>query len=235
MPRKFWQNRNVFVTGCTGLLGSWLTEELVRRGANVVGLVRDLVPRDRLNWSGTVNRINVVRGPVEDYALLERTLNEYEVETVFHLAAQPIVRLSYKDPVETFTSNVMGTINVLEAARETDSVQAIVNITSDKCYENRECSRGYRETDPMGGYDPYSASKGCAELVTTVLDVVHNEIDIAIVDLQVCEISSFRPRLSLRLRRLLGRRRRRGGRLGRGRRRGGNRRRGGCGYDRPVA
>jgi len=111
--------------------------------------------------------INSIIGDIRDAERVKKVFKEHKPEIVFHLAAQPIVRLSYKDPVETFTSNVMGTINVFEAAREIDTLRAIVNVTSDKCYENREWPWGYREIDPVGGYDPYSASKGCSELITS--------------------------------------------------------------------
>jgi len=164
MPRKFWQNRNVFVTGCTGLLGSWLTEELVRRGANVVGLVRDLVPRARLNWSGIVKRVNVVRGEVEDYALLERTLNEYEVETVFHLAAQTIVGTANRNPVSTFETNIQGTWNLLEACRRNSLVRQIVVASSDKAY-GEQAKLPYDETTPLEGRHPYDVSKSCVDLL----------------------------------------------------------------------
>lgn len=164
MPRKFWRNRNVFVTGGTGLLGSWLVEELVRRGANVVGLVRDLVPRARLNWSGTVNRINVVRGPVEDYPLLERTLNEYEIETVFHLAAQTIVGTANRNPVSTFETNIQGTWNLLEACRRNPLVRQIVVASSDKAY-GEQAKLPYDESTPLEGRHPYDVSKSCVDLL----------------------------------------------------------------------
>jgi CDP-glucose 4,6-dehydratase len=164
MPRKFWQNRNVFVTGGTGLLGSWLVEELVRRGANVVGLVRDLVPRARLNWSGTVDRIIVVRGPVEDYPLLERTLNEYEIETVFHLAAQTIVGTANRNPVSTFETNIQGTWNLLEACRRNPLVKQIVVASSDKAY-GEQAKLPYDESTPLEGRHPYDVSKSCVDLL----------------------------------------------------------------------
>ena len=165
MSERIYQNKKVLITGHTGFKGSWLALWLLQMGAKITGY--SLKPPTEPNHFHLLKMdINSIIGDIRDAEKVKRVFKEHQPEIVFHLAAQPIVRLSYKDPVETFTSNVMGTINVLEAARETDSVQAIVNITSDKCYENRECSRGYRETDPMGGYDPYSASKGCAELVT---------------------------------------------------------------------
>lgn len=164
MPEKFWQNRNVFVTGCTGLLGSWLTAELVQRGANVTGLVRDLVPRAKLNWSGVVNRINVVRGEVEDYALLERALNEYEIETVFHLAAQTIVGTANRNPTSTFETNIQGTWNLLEACRRNPMVRQIVVASSDKAY-GAQPKLPYDETTPLEGRHPYDVSKSCVDLI----------------------------------------------------------------------
>jgi CDP-glucose 4,6-dehydratase len=165
MPEKFWQNRNVFVTGCTGLLGSWLTAELVQRGANVVGLVRDLVPRAKLNWSGVVNHINVVRGEIEDYALLERALNEYEIETVFHLAAQTIVGTANRNPASTFETNIQGTWNLLEACRRNPMVKQIVVASSDKAY-GAQPKLPYDETTPLEGRHPYDVSKSCVDLIS---------------------------------------------------------------------
>jgi CDP-glucose 4,6-dehydratase len=164
MPEKFWQNRSVFVTGCTGLLGSWLTAELVQRGASVVGLVRDLVPRAKLNWSGVVNRINVVRGEVEDYALLERALNEYEIETVFHLAAQTIVGTANRNPTSTFETNIQGTWNLLEACRRNPMVKQIVVASSDKAY-GAQPKLPYDEATPLEGRHPYDVSKSCVDLI----------------------------------------------------------------------
>jgi CDP-glucose 4,6-dehydratase len=164
MPRKFWQNRNVFVTGCTGLLGSWLTEELVRRGANVVGLVRDLVPKSRLNRSGVAGQMNTVRGEVEDYFLLERALNEYEIETVFHLAAQTIVGTANRNPVSTFETNIQGTWNLLEACRRNPLVKQVVVASSDKAY-GAQPKLPYDESTPLEGRHPYDVSKSCVDLL----------------------------------------------------------------------
>ena len=114
---NFWKDRNVFITGCTGLLGSWLTKSLRDSGANIVGLIRDMVPQSNLNRSGFDNKITIVRGDVEDYCLLERTLNEYEIDAVFHLAAQTIVTIANRNPMSTFRTNIEGTWNLLEACR----------------------------------------------------------------------------------------------------------------------
>jgi len=164
MSDKFWKNRNVFVTGCTGLLGSWLTKALVEKGANVTGLIRDLVPKSNLNWSGFNNEINVVRGEIEDYFLLERTINEYEVDTVFHLAAQTIVTIANRNPISTFDSNIKGTWNILEACRKAPLVKRIIVASSDKAYGDQE-KLPYDENTSLEGRHPYDVSKSCADLL----------------------------------------------------------------------
>ncbi|MEB3323373.1 MAG: NAD-dependent epimerase/dehydratase family protein, partial [Synechococcaceae cyanobacterium] len=135
---SFWDDRNVFVTGCTGILGSWLTRELVRRGANVVGLVRDRVPHSLLLNTDEWNAVTTVHGPVEQIDLVERALNEYEIETVFHLAAQTIVGTANRAPLSTFESNIQGTWVLLEAARRSPTVRRIVLASSDKAYGQHE-------------------------------------------------------------------------------------------------
>jgi len=164
MTDKFWKNRNVFVTGCTGLLGSWLTKALVERGANVVGLIRDLVPKSNLNWSGFNDKITIVRGEIEDYFLLERAINEYEIDTVFHLAAQTIVTIANRNPISTFETNIWGTWNVLEACRKAPLVRRIVFASSDKAYGDKE-ELPYDENTPLEGRHPYDVSKSCADLL----------------------------------------------------------------------
>ncbi|VVS90865.1 CDP-glucose 4,6-dehydratase [Desulfoluna spongiiphila] len=160
-----YKNRRVLVTGHTGFKGSWLTCWLLSLGANVMGY--SLAPETNPNhFMLLAPDIKSVISDIRDVKNLNKAFEDFKPEIVFHLAAQPLVRLSYKLPLETFNTNVMGTANVLEACRRSDSVRAVINITSDKCYENREWLWGYRENDPMGGHDPYSASKGCAELVT---------------------------------------------------------------------
>jgi CDP-glucose 4,6-dehydratase len=157
----------VLVTGHTGFKGGWLTAWLLELGAEVTGF--SLPPETGPSFfeaSGLAERVPGTLGDIRDAAAIARALHEFEPEIVFHLAAQPLVRRSYQAPVETFATNVMGTVHLLEAVRQTPSVRAVVNITTDKCYENREWVWGYRESDPMGGHDPYSASKGCSELVT---------------------------------------------------------------------
>ena len=158
-----YKNKTVLVTGHTGFKGSWLCLWLQEMGANVIGY--------SLEAPTTPNHIDLldldivsVIGDIRDLDALNKTFEQYNPEIVFHLAAQPLVRLSYENPIETYETNVMGTLKVLESCRQND-VKAIVNITSDKAYENKEWIWGYRENDPMGGYDPYSSSKGCADLL----------------------------------------------------------------------
>ena len=164
MSDEFWKSRNVFITGCTGLLGSWLTKALVERGANVTGLIRDLVPKSNLNWSGFNDKINIVRGEMENYFLLERTINEYEIDTVFHLAAQTIVPIANRNPLSTFESNIKGTWNILEACRRSALVKRIVVASSDKAYGGQE-KLPYNENTSLEGRHPYDVSKSCADLL----------------------------------------------------------------------
>lgn len=165
MSNDYWKDKNVFITGCTGLLGSWLTMELVNRGANVVGLIRDLVPRSNLNWSGFNDKINIVRGELEDFFILQRALNEYEIDTVFHLGAQTIVTIANRNPLSTFESNVKGTWNLLEACRRVATVSRIVVASTDKAYGDQE-HLPYNEEFPLLGSHPYDVSKSCADLIS---------------------------------------------------------------------
>lgn len=162
---NYWRDRRVLVTGCTGLLGSWLAERLVALQADVVGLIRDNVPRSRLVSADVVNRIDVVRGAVEDHGLLERLLGEYEVQTVFHLAAQTIVGVANRNPLSTFETNVKGTWLLLEAARRSPTVEAMVVASSDKAYGTHE-TLPYDEDAPLIGRHPYDVSKSCADLIS---------------------------------------------------------------------
>ena len=164
MAPSFWTDRSVFITGCTGLLGSWLTEALVQAGSNVVGLIRDAVPDSRLISSQVVQQINVVSGQVEDYPLVERILNEYQVQTVFHLAAQTIVGIANQNPLSTFETNIRGTWNVLEACRRTSWVKEVVVASSDKAYGEHQ-HLPYDETAALQGMHPYDVSKTCADLL----------------------------------------------------------------------
>ncbi|WP_445174204.1 GDP-mannose 4,6-dehydratase [Microcoleus sp.] len=162
---EFWRDRSVFVTGCTGLLGNWLVAELLERGALVTGLVRDLVPQSRLYAGDWYRQINIVRGCVEDLPTVERAINEYEVDTVFHLAAQTIVGVANREPLATFETNIKGTWNILEACRRVGGVSRIVIASSDKAYGD-QLVLPYSETTPLQGEHPYDVSKSCADLIS---------------------------------------------------------------------
>lgn len=159
-----WKNTPVLVTGCTGLLGSWLCKELIKRKANVVGLIRDWVPGSVLINDGYIDRMNVVRGDVTDFQTMERVINEYEIEIVFHLAAQTIVEIANRTPLSTFESNIKGTWNILEACRRVPTVKKIVVASSDKAYGDQPVLP-YDEDMPLQGTHPYDVSKSCADLI----------------------------------------------------------------------
>lgn len=163
---SFYQGKKVLVTGHTGFKGSWLCLWLHRMGAKVVGVALDpQTERDNYVLSDVNKRLEAdLRADVRDGKRIKEIFQQYQPDIVFHLAAQPLVRLSYKQPVMTYETNVMGTIHVMEAMRQTESVRVGIMITTDKCYENKEQLQGYRENDPLGGYDPYSSSKGAAEI-----------------------------------------------------------------------
>lgn len=161
----FWHNRTVFVTGATGLLGSALTEELARRGAQVTCLIRDWVPSSRLVETGLLTRVNIVQGELEDYHKLERVLNEYEIDTVFHLGAQTIIGTANRSPLATFEANIRGTWNLLEACRRCPKlVRRVIVASSDKAYGIHE-QLPYREEGALQGRFPYDVSKSCADLI----------------------------------------------------------------------
>ena len=168
MKPRFWKGKSVFLTGHTGFKGSWLSEWLLMLGARVVGIA---LPPDTepalFDQLGLAERLEHHILDIRDRDALAQRVIATEPDYVFHLAAQPLVRLSYSEPIETYATNVMGTVHVLEAARHAGSVKAVINVTTDKCYENHEWVWGYRENEPMGGHDPYSSSKGCSELVTS--------------------------------------------------------------------
>ena len=168
MNVDFWRGKRVLLTGHTGFKGSWMSLWLQSMGANVVGYALAPPTQPSLFEEARVAEgMTSVIGDIRDLAALQAVFAEHRPEIVFHMAAQPLVRYSYAEPVETYATNVMGTVNLLEAVRMSPGVKAVVNITTDKCYENREWVWAYRENEPMGGYDPYSSSKGCAELVTS--------------------------------------------------------------------
>ena len=168
MNKDFWKQKKVLITGHTGFKGSWLSLLLSYLGADVIGYslkppstpsLYELAKLDELVFS--------IEGDVRDYEHIKQIIDKNSPDIVFHMAAQSLVRPSYEDPITTYSTNVMGTVNLLEAVRHSNNVKIVINITSDKCYENKEWVWGYRENEPMGGYDPYSNSKGCAELVTS--------------------------------------------------------------------
>ncbi len=168
LTHSFWQNKTVLLTGHTGFKGSWLSLWLQKLGANVIGYALGPPTEPNLfDVAGIESGMISIFGDVRDLPHLMTTLGKHKPEIVIHLAAQSLVRPSYIDPLETYTTNVIGTVNILESVRLTDSVRAVVLVTSDKCYENREWPWPYRENEPLGGKDPYSSSKACAELVAT--------------------------------------------------------------------
>lgn len=170
MSTDFWKDRKVLVTGHTGFKGSWLSLWLQRKGARLTGFALPPPTRPGLfELAGVAAGMDSVLGDVRDAAAVDAVLRTAEPEVVIHLAAKPLVRYAYENPAETYATNVMGTVHVLDAVRRTPSVRAVVVVTSDKCYENREWLWPYREDEPMGGRDPYASSKGCAELVAAAM------------------------------------------------------------------
>ncbi len=163
----FYKGKRVLLTGHTGFKGSWMSVMLVNAGADVIGYSSCSKTETRLfNLCGVEKQITHIKGDVRDLGHLLAVFKEYKPEIVIHMAAQPIVRESYKNPVDTYSTNVMGTVNICEAVRQTESVKSFLNVTTDKVYENKEWAWGYRENEPLDGYDPYSNSKSCSELVT---------------------------------------------------------------------
>lgn len=167
MNRGFWKDRRVFLTGHTGFKGGWLALWLYTAGAEVIGfsLPASTVP-SLFELAGVGEKIASLTGDIRDYAELQMALATHRPEIVIHMAAQSLVRESYRNPVENYATNVMGTVNLLQAVRSVPSVKVVLNVTTDKCYDNREQVWGYRECDPLGGRDPYSSSKACSEIVT---------------------------------------------------------------------
>jgi CDP-glucose 4,6-dehydratase len=168
LDRSFWKGRRVFLTGHTGFKGSWLSLWLDALGAAVTGYALEPPTQPNLFEQAEVaSAIHTIRADIRNFPCLKTALIECRPEVVIHMAAQSVVRRGYEDPIETYSSNVMGTVHLFEALRQLREPCVVVNVTSDKCYANREWVWGYRENEPMGGRDPYSNSKGCAELVTT--------------------------------------------------------------------
>ena len=166
--KKFWKSKKVFLSGHTGFKGSWVSLWLQSMGAIVKGY--SLEPNTKPNLFTEANveeNMNSEFGDIRNLNQISKSMLDFNPDILIHMAAQPLVRLSYQEPVDTYTTNVIGTVNVLEAARGCPNLKAIVSVTTDKCYENNEWDWGYRENEPMGGHDPYSSSKGCAELVTS--------------------------------------------------------------------
>lgn len=168
IDKKFWNGKRVFITGHTGFKGSWLSLWLADLGAVVKGYALN-PPTDPslFKESRVYEKIEHQIGDIRQFEILKKSIVEFDPDILFHMAAQPLVQLSYTHPIETYEINVMGTVKVLEASLFSPNLRAIINVTTDKCYENNEWVWGYRENEPMGGYDPYSSSKGCAELITT--------------------------------------------------------------------
>jgi CDP-glucose 4,6-dehydratase len=168
MNNKFWKDKKVLITGHTGFKGSWLSLWLQNKGANVIGYSLPPPTNPSLfEVAHVAEGITSIIGDIRDLENVLSVVSRHKPEIIIHMAAQSLVRYSYKNPVDTYSTNVMGTVHVLEAGRRADSLKVILIITSDKCYENNEWVWGYRENDPVGGHDPYSSSKGCVELVTS--------------------------------------------------------------------
>ena len=169
MFNNIYKGKKVFLTGHTGFKGSWLALWLTKLGAKVCGysLEPNTTPSmfEELNIKDYIEKSII--GDILDYEFLNNSIKDFQPDIIFHLAAQPLVRLSYFEPIQTYKTNVIGTLNVLEASRNCKSVKAFVNVTTDKCYENKEIEQGYKEDDPMGGYDMYSSSKGCVEILSS--------------------------------------------------------------------
>lgn len=167
IAKEFWNGKKVLITGHTGFKGSWLCLMLHKMGSDVYGYSLEPPTVPSLYEDANINKlVTSFIGDIRDYEKLLHVVQTVKPEIVIHMAAQAIVKKSYKNPVDTYTINIIGTVNLLEAIRHTPGIKAVVNVTTDKCYENKEWHWGYREIDPMGGYDPYSNSKGCSELVT---------------------------------------------------------------------
>ena len=165
---SFWRGKRVLLTGHTGFKGGWLSLWLHSMGAKLQGFALEPTTSPNLFTKAKIaGKINSTIGDIRNFEAIKKVVQQFEPEVVIHLAAQPLVRYSYKNPVETYAINVMGTVHLFEAIKQVGSAKVVINVTTDKCYENKEWVWGYREDDPMGGFDPYSSSKGCSELVTS--------------------------------------------------------------------
>lgn len=168
MDKIFWNGKTVLITGHTGFKGSWLTLWLKKLGSRVIGFSKDIPTTPSLfELADVANGINSIQGDIRNFNQIQQVIKNTEPEIIFHMAAQSLVRTSYENPRETYETNVMGTINLLDAIRDSKKTRVVINVTSDKCYENKELDRPYVEEDPLGGYDPYSSSKACSELVSS--------------------------------------------------------------------
>ena len=168
MNSNFWKDKKILLTGHTGFKGSWMSLWLQEVGAKVTGYSDTIPTNPSLFEVAEVEKgMNSIIGNVKDLDKLKNVISDYEPEIVIHMAAQSLVQGSYENPVETYSTNVMGTVNLLEAVRKSEKTKVVINVTSDKCYEEIGLERGFKETDPIGGHDPYSSSKGCSELITS--------------------------------------------------------------------
>ena len=191
MDSNFWKNKKVLLTGHTGFKGSWLSIWLKKLGAELVGFSKDIPTKPSLFEVAKVSEGMIsITGNIEDFTAVQKIVKENKPEIVIHMAAQSLVRKSYDEPVKTFATNVMGTVNLLQAVKTTGSTLVLINITSDKCYENKGTEKAFSENSPMGGYDPYSSSKGSAELVTSAFR--DSFFNLKEFDQHGCSLSSVR-------------------------------------------
>ena len=191
MNSNFWKNKKVLLTGHTGFKGSWLSIWLKKLGVELIGFSKDIPTKPSLFDIAKISEgMTSIIGNIEDFTVIQKELKENKPEIVIHMAAQSLVRKSYEEPVNTFATNVMGTVNLLQAVKTTGNTRVLINITSDKCYENNGTGKAFSENSPMGGYDPYSSSKGCAELVTSAFR--DSFFNLKEFDQHGCSLSSVR-------------------------------------------
>ena len=191
MDSNFWKNKKVLLTGHTGFKGSWLSIWLKKLGVELVGFSKDIPTKPSLFEVAKVSEGMIsITGNIEDFAMIQKVVKENKPEIVIHMAAQSLVRKSYEEPITTFATNVMGTVNLLQAIKTTGNTRVLINVTSDKCYENKGTEKAFSENSPMGGYDPYSSSKGCAELVTSAFR--DSFFNLKEFDTHGCSLSSVR-------------------------------------------